>query len=1394
MRYLINFISRSINCFLMGVLLSLGIANIPLFSQSTVQRENSKLITFLDTSLITIVAPNGGEIWEPTTTEFIKWNSLNVTNLKIEFSTNNGSDWSILYSNISSIPDSINWVIPSTSSQQCLIRITDVNNNSIADTSHSVFTISSGGWSAQNSGISDYTYSIYFVNENLGFCVGFDGIILRTTNSGENWELMHYDPGVWLISVRFANENRGVTVGNNGVVLLTTDSGVSWEQINISPLNKYNSIFFADENIGWIAGDDGVIFKTTDGGDNWEYTSYHGNVDWYSLSFIDTSLGWIAGKNGSIGKTTDGGVSWVDQISNTTQSIYSVDIVDSSYGWAVGYNGTIRHTTDGGINWLEQQGGTTTWLQTVEFVNRDTGWIGGWYGKLLKTRNGGNFWSTQYIPTNSVIQSISFPNENSGWACDNGGGIFKYSSGINGITLTKPNGGELIKTSSIYAIDWISFGIDSVMIEFSPDEGISWEVITAGTSSHDPPFLWQVPNIISDQCLIKISDVDNPGISDISDNVFTIINWGWFPQPISTVNGLNCIYFTGQDSGWIAGDGGIIFSTINGGEIWQEQQSGTGQKLNSIFFINNLDGWIAGDNGTLIHTTNSGSSWSLVNAGTSMSLEAVYFLDSQFGWISGTNGTIMYTSDGGFNWSAITPPDNYTYYGIHFSTPTTGVVADGYGFINRTTNGGNLWMIVSASPLYPLYDMYFPDNQFGYAVGYYGTILRTSDSGESWTYLTEQNPITFTSTYFIHQSTGWTVGLNGVIWGTTNFGNDWYPYTSGTTKNLYSVFFPNPNIGWAAGAEGTLLKYFPQQTKNINIIQPNGGENLQNGSNYTITWISTDVDNVKIEYSIDNGVNWNLITPSVPASDQSYQWAVPNTPTSQGRIKITDVIDESVFDVSDTSFTISTDQYGWFVLPANIGHPLFSVHFENEMLGWAVGDNGVIIKTTDGGYTWTNHNTGSDDYLTTVEFVNNNIGWVVGEDDAGLDGLILKSTNGGTSWFSQQANVTNMIMSASFIDEYNGWVISYYGEIYHTSNGGTNWLQQVQLPSGQYYSIKFINSLTGWASGNSIPYNASVIYKTTNGGQTWNTVYSNLITSGVLSLSFPDENYGYGVGIWGIIMRTTNGGNSWAVITQGVNDYWLNSGQAIFPNLVWAVGSFGTILHTVDGINWFDQVSGTAESFKSIYMVNPWVGYIVSGGGHIYKTNSGGIIPINLINFSAIIENNAVILQWTTAIEINNSGFEILRSAQNDNDWNKIGFVPGYGTTSEKHSYNFNDENLESGQYFYQLKQIDYDGSSEFSGIIEVSCSLPNKYSLSQNYPNPFNPTTKIKFSLAKESHVNLSVFNVLGEKIKELKNEVMKPGYYEVELNASDLASGIYFFRINAGDYVETKKMILLK
>ena len=186
-------------------------------------------------------------------------------------------------------------------------------------------------------------------------------------------------------------------------------------------------------------------------------------------------------------------------------------------------------------------------------------------------------------------------------------------------------------------------------------------------------------------------------------------------------------------------------------------------------------------------------------------------------------------------------------------------------------------------------------------------------------------------------------------------------------------------------------------------------------------------------------------------------------------------------------------------------------------------------------------------------------------------------------------------------------------------------------------------------------------------------------------------------------------------------------------------------------------------------------------------------IPVELTSFTAVVINNSVLLNWTTATEINNSGFAVERSTHSEN-FNQISFVPGFGTTTESKSYSFADNSVSSGKYFYRLKQIDFDGSFEYSEIIEVEIGIPQEFSLSQNYPNPFNPVTKIEYSVAKTSEVKLLIFNSIGEEVATLVNETKEPGNYTVNFTAENISSGIYFYKLVAGDFVFIRKMTLMK
>lgn len=198
-------------------------------------------------------------------------------------------------------------------------------------------------------------------------------------------------------------------------------------------------------------------------------------------------------------------------------------------------------------------------------------------------------------------------------------------------------------------------------------------------------------------------------------------------------------------------------------------------------------------------------------------------------------------------------------------------------------------------------------------------------------------------------------------------------------------------------------------------------------------------------------------------------------------------------------------------------------------------------------------------------------------------------------------------------------------------------------------------------------------------------------------------------------------------------------------------------------------------------------------------------LPVELSSFSAnSVEGVKAQLNWETATEVNNYGFEVERSVVLEDaefetaTWEKVAFVKGHGNSNSNKIYSFTDQNLVGGSKFmYRLKQIDIDGTFEYSDAVEVEV-LPSKYELFQNYPNPFNPSTNIKFSLPEDAKIAINIYNILGEKVASVLNQEMKAGYHQVDFNSRSagysIASGVYIYTIETKNFSQVKKMILMK
>jgi len=248
--------------------------------------------------------------------------------------------------------------------------------------------------------------------------------------------------------------------------------------------------------------------------------------------------------------------------------------------------------------------------------------------------------------------------------------------------------------------------------------------------------------------------------------------------------------------------------------------------------------------------------------------------------------------------------------------------------------------------------------------------------------------------------------------------------------------------------------------------------------------------------------------------------------------------------------------------------------------------------------------------------------------------------------------------------------------------------------------------------------------------------------------------------------------------------FWNNGYGALLLIEEYYGGDFNNYYHSVnDLIQYFNQPYYLKMSRLSI-------------GTVATLADISDIVPVELRSFAANVRNSSVELLWSTATELNNRGFEVERSVNDQNNFVTIGFVDGEGNSTEINYYSFTDNPQLSGinQIYYRLKQVDFDGTYSYSDVVNVTYDVPAEFVLNQNYPNPFNPSTTISYFVPKESFVSIKIYDFLGREVTTLVSEMKSTGSYELAFDASNIPSGTYFYVMTSESYSNTKKMVLLK
>ncbi len=373
----------------------------------------------------------------------------------------------------------------------------------------------------------------------------------------------------------------------------------------------------------------------------------------------------------------------------------------------------------------------------------------------------------------------------------------------------------------------------------------------------------------------------------------------------------------------------------------------------------------------------------------------------------------------------------------------------------------------------------------------------------------------------------------------------------------------------------------------------------------------------------------------------------------------------------------------------------------------------------------------------------------------GSQSRLLRSTNGGTNWYEIDVNLTYGIGDFYFLNMNTGFLCD-YNTLKKTTNAGQNWINVTLDTSVYINSIEFINPLTGYVSAYVCP-GQSRFYKTTNSGTNWNRINFWNPCFILVELQFTSANTGYLLAsnnndpYYKFIYKSTDNGNSWS-ISYGLWDIVSNSLQ-FYNDLVGYIVRYSYsgrffILRTGNGSsNW----SVVSEEFNfgitDVWFVNENTGYFCGEYGRVYKTNNGGV-------------------NWVSQIT---TGGGTLSSILFTSEL--TGYVCGMNGVIKKTTT-----------------------GGEPIGITPISNEIPNNFSLHQNYPNPFNPTSKIKFDILKLSDVKIIVYDLFGREVATLVNEQIKPGTYETEFDGTNFSSGVYYYKLVAEGFVETKKMVLIK
>ncbi len=802
-------------------------------------------------------------------------------------------------------------------------------------------------------------------------------------------------------------------------------------------------------------------------------------------------------------------------------------------------------------------------------------------------------------------------------------------------------------------------------------------------------------------------------------------------------------------------------------------------------------------------------------------------------YIGPANGGVWKSTDGGINWTPLTDNEvslsmgaiaidpvnpDIVYAGTGEAT-YSGVSYYGRGLL-KSTDAGSTWThITSGLPN----STYFSrlvirpghSNELLAAIGN-GGLVRSTDAGLTWNIIQSGrcDEVLFSPTGDTAFTIGSGIGFRRSLDGGATFSTFGSTGLTLGTRNHIDLCFAAPANMYAVAYSSSAFRVFRSTDYGMNWAQVGTSVNFLSSQAWYDLYVRAHpqdpltafVGTIDIFRTTNGGSTFTNLTNGYSGGyvhvDQHYLFFHPTNPNT-------------LISCNDGGINRSTNNGNSFT---NLNENLTLTQFyriaaspftPRRILG-GTQDNGT--QQTYSSLNWAAAFGGDGGEVCFNPFNSN---FIIGETQ---NGGLRRTTNGGTSWVSAMSGITTTegvawIAPIIVHPSISGTFYTARQRVFQSTNNGGSWTPISAFVNGssavRELALSFSDpNIMFAASGSNVfrsPDGGANFTNVTSGlpGRTITSVYVHPDSSNVVFLTFS----GFGTQK---VYKSTNTGTSWFSISGNlpdtpVNDIFIYTEDPQNPATYFAATDVGVFLTQDNGARWEELYQGLPNTVIMHLDYSPSIKTIRAGthGRGVYEAYIDLYIPVELVSFDASVKNNSVNLQWSTATELNNRGFEIERKLKNDG-WTTIGFVEGSGTTTETNTYSFNDDFIflsYEGTVLYRLKQIDYDGKYEYSKTISADVSfIPERLVLHQNYPNPFNPVTTIRYVLPEDGKVQLRIFNSLGQLVDELINDFQSKGSHKIRWHANDFPSGIYFVSLEVIDGIsgkshnEVRKITLLK